>query len=189
MVVTSISSASRHCDTIWPKRPKPITSTDPRASEKSSGSRVSGGLRRRSSVSVNVATRGPRSMVMAAMAVRMLAWEGGKGREVAGLAGVQYAQRPAERNEDKRKLAGRRQHRSGAERIGPAHAGGVEQQPDDRRLEYGDDPGRDQNQPEIGAHDRQIDAHSDAHEEQGQQKAAERFDVGFQLVPIVGFGK
>ena len=31
--------------------------------------------------------------------------------------------------------------------------------------------------------------HADAHEEQRQQQAAERLDVGFELVPVVGFGE
>ena len=74
MVVTSMPSASRHCETIWPKRPKPITSTDPRASLKSSGSRSAGRASRRSAASVAAATSGPSSIVIAAMAVSRLSW-------------------------------------------------------------------------------------------------------------------
>ena len=37
----------------------------------------------------------------------------------------------------------------------------------------------------MGAHESDIDAHSDAHEEQGEQQSAKRLDIGFQLVPII----
>ena len=105
------------------------------------------------------------------------------------MARVQHAERAAERYQDECEFAGGREHRTGAQRIGLTHAGGSEQQPNDPRLERRDDDGRDQNEPDIGAHDSQIDAHSDAHEEQGQQQPAEWLDVGFQLVSVVGFGE
>ena len=69
------------------------------------------------------------------------------------------------------------------------HASRAEQQPDDRRLEYGDSDCRKEDQPKIGAHNSHVDAHADAHEEQGQQETAEWLDVGFELVSVVRFGE
>ena len=33
----------------------------------------------------------------------------------------------------------------------------------------------------------EIDRHADAHEEQRKQESAEWLNVGFQLVPVIGF--
>ena len=68
-------------------------------------------------------------------------------------------------------------------------AGGAKQQPDDGGLEHRDDDRGGNDQPEIGAHHRHVDGHADAHEEQRQQEAAERLDVGLELVPVVQFGE
>ena len=106
----------------------------------------------------------------------MLAWRGSN------------AERAAERYEDECEFAGGREHRSGAQRIGLTHAGGSEQQPNDPRLERRMTTAATRMSWTSAAR-WQIDAHSNAHEEQGQQQPTERLDVGFQLVSVVGFGE
>ena len=44
-------------------------------------------------------------------------------------------------------------------------------------------------QRKVGPHDLQVDGHADAHEEQREQQAAERLDVGFELMAVGRFGE
>src|SRR5262249_2837047 len=178
MAVTSIPSASRHWETIWPKRPKPITSTDPLASEKSSGSRTSGAENRRMSSFVSEATNGPKSMVIAAMAVRMLACRLSSTSSEAPSGMRTNANSPAPvSTEPARSASPRCTHvaRNNSQTISALST----------VIQYG--CGEDQ--PKIGAHNGEVDAHADPHEEQGQQKTTEWFYVGFQFVPVIRFGE
>jgi len=79
-------------------------------------------------------------------------------------------------------------HRAGTQRVA-ARAGRAEQQPDDRGLDRGQHDRGGKDQPELLAHQREIDRHADAHEEQREQQPAERFDVGLELMAIVGAGE
>ena len=103
--------------------------------------------------------------------------------------GVEHAQRGAERNEHEGELAGRGQDRAGAQRVGTPHAGDAKQQPDDRGLQHRHGDGGGEDEPEILAHHRHVDGHADAHEEQRQQQAAERLDVGLEFMPVVRLGE
>ena len=113
---------------------------------------------------------------------------GRDGGEQAHLRGIEDRQRRAERHQHEGELAGAGEHRPGAQRIG-AGAGRAKQQEHDPGLEHGQDDGGAEDQRGIVAHDVHVDGHADAHEEQRQQEAAERLDIGFELVPVVGFGE
>ena len=66
-------------------------------------------------------------------------------------------------------------------------AGDAEQRPHDAGLEQRDDDRGGDDQPQVRPHDLHVDGHADAHEEQREQQAAERLDVGFELVAIGRF--
>ena len=46
-----------------------------------------------------------------------------------------------------------------------------------------------EDEPQVRPHDLHVDRHADAHEEQREQQAAERLDVGFELVAVGRFGE
>ncbi len=75
MMVTFTPSARRHWATICPNRPKPITSTEPSASVKSSGLGSGAGRERRGTIRLTKAkSSGPSIMVRAARAMSRSAW-------------------------------------------------------------------------------------------------------------------
>ncbi len=111
-----------------------------------------------------------------------------RGEQVA-LRGRERADRDAERNEHEGEFSRRAEHRAGAQRIAMRVADGKEKTPYHHDLQHGDHQGGGDDQPEIGVDHRQIDRHADAHEEQREQQAAKRLDIGFELVTIVRLGE
>ena len=179
MVVTSISSASNHPSPIWPKRPKPMAGPI----------RAPGGVHRLT------------GRTSRAEAVEQLFGErpqgaeepkgcgdGGDGGGIYCFGGRQHASDPpsdaANWRTRRRPHAGHPSGRGAERRVGPAPPG-REQQPDDRRLEYGDDRAAATKISRGAPHDRQIEIIPMPIEDgAARQKAAERFDVGFQLVAL-----
>ena len=82
-------------------------------------------------------------MVIAAMAVSRLSWL------------VEHRERCAERDQHEKRTRPRGEHRSGAQRIGSAHAG-ARNRSHDRRLEHREDAGGGEDQPEVGTDDAHV---------------------------------
>ena len=106
-MVTSTSSASRYCDTICPKRPKPMTSTEPvRAVEIVGLALRRAGRGGAARTSVRVANGGPISSVIAAIADSRLP-----------CAALRITEQDAERQQHEGELARAGEHRAGAQRV------------------------------------------------------------------------
>src|SRR3990172_7401781 len=113
MMVTSPPCARKNCETTWPKRPKPMISTEPRASEKSSGAGSVSRYSRLISRSLSAASGGANSMVRGGGAEQH--GQCGERRQQARLRGVEQAERQAEREEHEGEFTGRHQHCTGAQ--------------------------------------------------------------------------
>ena len=176
MVVTSTSSASRYCDTIWPKRPKPITSTEPlRAVEivglalvrRARGGAAATSVSARERRAEQQRDRGDRRQQAA------LRWRSGcRAQSPSGSSTKANSPAPVS-TEPARSASPRRVQvtRNSAHTM-PALSSVM-------TTRGGDD------QPQVRPHDLHVDRHADAHEEQREQQAAERLDVGFELVAEV----
>ena len=115
--------------------------------------------------------------------------QGGEGGEELRRKRRQQSEPRPEGQQHERELARRREQGAAAHGVAPGRAEQAKQDRDDGDL--GDEDGRRrEKQPRpLLEHDSGIDGHADGHEEQAEQDAAERLDVGLELMAEIGFGQ